>query len=360
MPITIDYTPVGALGQLAVQAGQNQAAQQSLMNALRLREMTNAERAQRAQESAHLLQYVLQQKSMTEQARQFDLSRKDQQAQFIATSGARSAAIRASREQADQAFSLRQAMLDRQERDKLVELMKYRTPEDLAQLDVEKFAAKKEIEAQYKTPPVTAQEKLTEAALKEDVLQKIRQQYATPKAQPEPKPTPVPRTAVTMQLETRSKRAWEEYDRAQQKVTRLSEKFAGYEPKPEDAKMIADAEARADTLYKRYTETDAALSAERQKLQTNLEAERSAWRQQAYAPTSPGGRPAPVGPVGEQNAPSGLVDQIKTDFAQKDMGVPATPTLIAEIYKRYETVGKPRPTKEELREILRAGGIEIK
>jgi hypothetical protein len=357
MPITVDYTPVGALGQLAVQAGKNQAAQQSLMNAIRLREMANQERAQRAQESAHLLQFVLQQKSMQEQARRFDLSRQDQQAQFVATSGARSASIRASREQADQAFALQQAMLAQRERERLAALANQRSPEELARLRLDTLAKEEEIKDQYKPKPMTAQEKLTEAALREDVLQQVRQQYKPAPTPPRPMAMPgVKETPETKMMAGQLSALDREAHDLQQQITMWS----AFEKTDELSESIANNKNRLQRIAAEKEKLEADLLAKRQAVYGPEAAARSEFNKRAYSPTIPGGTQPPKGPVGEQNSPSNLVTEIKNEFAQKNQGLPPTPIIIAEIYKRYDTAGMPRPTKDELRMILQAGGIEVK
>jgi hypothetical protein len=294
---------------------------------------------------------------MDEQARRFDLSRKDQQAQFMATSGARSASIRASREQAQQGFMLQQAMMAQKEREKLMEMAKYRTPEQLAQLDVEEYAAKKAIDAAYKPTPMTAQEKLAEAAIKEDVLQQIRNKYKQPKAGPMPTTTPIPETADTLQLKQEMSVAERALKEAQDRLSDFQLIVDRTQAKPDDAAKISQMQTEVTRQRRLVDQKSAALRKEQARLQGELEAKRSAWHKKAY-PAVAGAQP-PVGPVGQQNAPSGLVQQIKDDYTQKGMGAPTTPAIIAEIYRRYDAKGEPRPTREELKSILRAGGIEV-
>lgn len=170
MPIRVDYTPVGALGQLAQQAGQNQAAQQSFENALR-------SRAQSTQATQGLLSYLLQKKQMAEQSRRFDLSREDQQQRFAASMGARSAAIRQSRELADQQFSLQKAASKRATIKTAIDWMNAQTrarttetPQDKMNREVTTAELKNRIKLKY-TAPIAAAEALgdmTKAAMLKD------------------------------------------------------------------------------------------------------------------------------------------------------------------------------------------------
>ncbi len=179
MAIVVDYTPVGALGSLATQAGKNDAAQLSFLNALRQQEADRAERAQRQSETAQLLQYVLQQKSLVENARQFDLSRADQRTQFALSSGARSAAIRSSVEQANQTYSLQQAAQAYRDREQAFKFATTLTPGQKQAVGLQNYLTKAQIglasKLQYHdlTTP-TSEQKLGEFTAKEEIKSQFK------------------------------------------------------------------------------------------------------------------------------------------------------------------------------------------
>lgn len=143
MPIVVDYSPIGTMGQLAVQAGRNVADQQSFVNALRLRE-------QRSNDTRGLLQYVAQQKALQEDARRFDLTRADEQTRFSASLGAQAANRQMQTEAQNQAFSLQQAAQSRLAATEQRKWLTAETPEQKYQMSMMMEAGKKAIEYDYK------------------------------------------------------------------------------------------------------------------------------------------------------------------------------------------------------------------